>query len=83
MQSHLALRIKDSIAAGMSPDGARCDARLRFGNPAAVKKRVGMVDMALFLENIASYIHQAVRQVRKSPGFTATSPAKPTDELQN
>jgi hypothetical protein len=66
LQSHLALRIEDSIAAGMSPDAARRDAVLQFGNPTVVKERVGMVDMALFLENIASDIQRAVRQLRKS-----------------
>jgi hypothetical protein len=66
LQSHLALRIEDSIAAGMSPDAARPDAVLQFGNPTVVKERVGMVDMALFLENIASDIQRAVRQLRKS-----------------
>jgi hypothetical protein len=73
LQSHLALGIEDSIAAGMSPDAASRDAVLRFGNPTVVKERVGMVDMALFLENIASDIQRAARQLRKSPGFTATA----------
>ena len=83
LQSHLAPNIGEGITVGISQDAVRRDALLRFGSPAAVKERVGMADMALFLENIASDIPQAVRQLCKSPGLAATSQSKLTGKLQN
>jgi hypothetical protein len=32
LKSHIGMRIEDNIAAGMSPEDARRDALLRFGN---------------------------------------------------
>ena len=35
LEAHIALRTDDNIAHGMSPEEARRDALLRFGNPTA------------------------------------------------
>jgi putative ABC transport system permease protein len=71
LNAHLAMRTDDNIAAGMSAHDALRDATLRFGNPAATKERVNGVDAALGLASLGYDLRFALRQLRKSPGFTA------------
>ena len=73
LQSHIALRIDDNIAQGMSPEDARRDALLRFGNPVTTKEHVAGSDAILSLEGIARDIRYGVRQLRRSPGFAVTA----------
>jgi putative ABC transport system permease protein len=73
LQSHIALRTDDNLAAGMSPVDARRDALLRFGNPAATKERVAGADAVLLLESIWLDIRYTLRQFRNSPGFATTA----------
>src|SRR5580692_8313629 len=73
LKSHIEMRIEDSIAEGMSPEEARRDAVLRFGNPAATKERVMAADAALTLESIAMDVRFAFRRLTKSPGFAVTA----------
>ncbi len=70
LNSHIEMRIADSIARGMSPEESRRDAILKFGNPVAIKERVTAADAALAFENIWREIRYTLRQLRKSPGFT-------------
>jgi len=72
LQSHIDLRIEANVAAGMSPDEARRDALLRFGNPTATRERVTSADAALGLSSFWRDIRYAARQLRKAPGFTLT-----------
>jgi predicted permease len=73
LEAHIALRVDDNIASGMSPAVARRDALLRFGNPIATRERVVAMDVALRLENICSDVRYAFRQLQKSPGFAVTA----------
>ena len=73
LQSHIALRIDDNIAAGMSPEEARRDALVRFGNRTATRERVTGADALLGLESLWADVRYAGRQLRKSPGFAVTA----------
>jgi len=71
--SHIQLRIDDNLAAGMSPEDARRDALLRFGNRAVIKESAVGMDAALILDSIWSDIAYACRQFVKNPGFAITA----------
>lgn len=73
LQAHIELRMEDNVAAGMSPEVARRDALLRFGNPTVVKEHTTAADAALRLESLRLDIRHAFRQLCKSPAFTLTA----------
>jgi len=73
LKSHVEMRIEDNVASGMSPDVARRDALLRFGNPTVTKEQVIAVDAALTPETIGMDLRYAFRRLAKSPGFAVTA----------
>src|SRR5579872_4576010 len=73
LQSHIDLRIDENIAHGMSPEDARREAILRFGNPASTRERVAAADATLSLERFWADLRYAVRQLVKAPGFSVTA----------
>ena len=73
LRAHIEMRIEDNIAAGMTPQEARRDALVRFGNPSTTKERAVAADASLALDNLWRDIRYALRQLRKSPIFAATT----------
>jgi predicted permease len=67
------MRIEDNLAHGMSPEHARRDALARFGNPTVTKEDVVFADAAVVLGSVWDDTRYAFRQLRKSPGFAATT----------
>jgi predicted permease len=73
LRAHIAMREADNIAAGMAPEEARRNAKLRFGNATATKERVAAADAALTLESIWADVRYGIRQLWRSPGFTCVA----------
>lgn len=71
--SHIEMRTEDKIAEGMTPDEARREALLLFGNRTATKERTLGMDVALLLTSIWSDISYTFRQFRRNLGFTCTA----------
>jgi predicted permease len=69
LQAHLAMRAEDNVAAGMSPEAATRDARLRFGNPNSTRERTEHADIALGLDSVWRDIRYAVRGYVNAPMF--------------
>ena len=73
LRGHLEMRASDNMADGMSPEQAVREARLRFGNPAAMKERVQAVDFALGLESFLADLRYALRGCLRNPGITVVA----------
>src|SRR5216110_3172255 len=73
IQSHVEMRIADNIASGMSPEEARRDALIRFGNPVVMRERITGADAATTFDAFGRDLRYAARQLRRSPAFTATA----------
>ena len=71
MQQHLEEKIEALIAGGMPRDEAVHAARRAFGNATLIEQRSREVWMWPLIESIWADIKFALRQLRKSPGFTA------------
>lgn len=73
LESHVEMRTEENIARGMTPDEARREALVRFGNPLTTRTRVTAEDAALPLETFLRNVRFALRQLRRSPGFATAA----------
>jgi putative ABC transport system permease protein len=73
LQAHIEMRMDAYIAEGMSPEEARRQAMVQFGNRTATRERVTSADAALSLASVWSDVRYAGRQLVKSPGFAITA----------
>src|SRR5215469_18424444 len=71
VQFHLERQIAENIAAGRSPEEARYAAMRTFGNPTYLKEQARDTWGWTGLEQIAADLRYALRQLSRSPGFTA------------
>ena len=70
LRAHLEMAAEDEIRAGRSASEARRIARLRFGNPVALRERTTAADTALALDNFGRDLRHALRHLRQAPAFT-------------
>jgi macrolide transport system ATP-binding/permease protein len=73
MKFHMDEQIAEFVAAGMSPGEARLAAMRAFGNGTAMKEEAWDAWGWIWLEQIRQDARYAIRQLRKTPGFTATA----------
>ncbi|HEY5254952.1 MAG TPA: ABC transporter permease [Acidobacteriaceae bacterium] len=73
MQQHLEEKIEALIASGMPRQEAIHAARRAFGNATLIEQRSREVWMWPLIESIWADIKFALRQLRKSPGFTVVA----------
>src|SRR5208283_1778021 len=73
IQEHLAEKVDELVAGGMSRDEATFAARREFGNVLLIEERSREVWQWGSLENFFMDVRYAVRQLRKSPGFTVAA----------
>jgi len=72
-ESHLAMQIEDNLRAGMSPEQARREALLKSGGLETSKESCRDRRGLPFIEAVLRDFAYAMRQVRRSPGFSAVA----------
>src|SRR5271169_1559096 len=70
IESHLAHEQDANAARGLSPEEARRQAHVRFGNPRATRERVWRDRSFPWMEDLWRDLRFALRGLGKTPGFT-------------
>lgn len=73
MEQHVALQTKENIRAGMLPEEARRQARLKLGGVETIREQFQTEEGLPFLETLLQDLRFAFRIPGKSPGFAATA----------
>ena len=69
VEAHIALEIDLNVARGMTPQEARRQAYIRFGNPTTIREEIWKMNSLVSIEDLGRDIRYALRQLLRSPGF--------------
>jgi hypothetical protein len=72
-ESHLGMQIEDNLRAGMSPEQARREALMKSGGLETSKESCRDRRGLPLIETVIRDFAYAMRQVRRSPGFSAVA----------
>ena len=70
IEAHLAHELDANLARGLSPEEARRQARIKFGNPEALRERVWEYRSFPWIEDAWRDLRFALRSLAKVPSFT-------------
>src|ERR1051326_7644980 len=70
IREHLAEKIDELVASGMSREEATYAARREFGNATLIEERGREVWSWSWLETLGQDVRYGLRQLRRNPGFT-------------
>jgi predicted permease len=70
---HVAERVDELVAEGMTPEAARVEALRRFGSLPLHRDRARDADVAGWLEALVADLRYGARQLRWNPGFAAVA----------
>ncbi len=75
LQFHLDRRVEELVAAGETPEEARRQVQLRFGNKLQVEEQTASADLLGWLEDIRRDFRYGLRNLRRNPGFAVVAVA--------
>ncbi|MFP5248476.1 MAG: permease prefix domain 1-containing protein, partial [Acidobacteriota bacterium] len=71
LEAHLAHEMDENRERGLSEEEARRRAYVRLGNPRTIREEIWEMNSVTWVENLGRDVRYAMRQLRRSPGFTA------------